>query len=131
MIGLDTNVIVRYLTQDDPAQSKKTNDLIDNTLTPAQPGFITLISVVELVWVLESCYDQSRESVHEVLSALLTPRQLMIENAEMVHLALKRLSISNGGDFSDALIAVISEFSGCDLVKTFDKKAVKAGMTLL
>ncbi|VAW70397.1 hypothetical protein MNBD_GAMMA10-3133 [hydrothermal vent metagenome] len=129
MIGLDTNVIVRYLTQDDPAQSKKANELIDNTLTPAQPGFITLISLIELAWVLESCYEQSRENVHEALNALLTPRQLMIENAEMVHLALKRFS--GGGDFSDALIAVISEFNGCDLVKTFDKKAVRVGMTLL
>ena len=130
MIGLDTNVIVRYLTQDDKAQSDKASKLIENTLTETQPGFITLISLVEVVWVLESCYDQSKQNILDVVQALLTTRQLLIENAEAAYLALKRFSAGNG-DFSDALITVISEKQGCESIKTFDKKAISLGMTLL
>jgi len=130
MIGLDTNVIIRYLTQDDKAQSNKANKLIENTLTEAQPGFISLICLVEVVWVLESCYEQSKQNILNVVQALLTSRQLLIENAEATYLALKRFSAGKG-DFSDALIAVISEQRGCESIKTFDKKATSLGMTLL
>ncbi|TDT43023.1 putative nucleic-acid-binding protein [Halospina denitrificans] len=128
MIGLDTNVVVRYLTQDDPAQAAQANEWIEQRLTPREPGFISVIVLVEVVWVLEACYDQSREAVAEVVNALLTTKQLVIDEADLVYLALKRFSASNG-DFADALIAVISENRGCSMVVSFDKKAGSVGMS--
>ncbi len=67
MIGLDTNVLVRYLTQDDKKQASKANKLIDDELTSSEPGLITLAGLVEVVWVLEACYEQSKT---EILNAL-------------------------------------------------------------
>lgn len=130
MIGLDTNVVVRYLTQDDPKQAKKASTLIETELSPSEPGFITLITLVEITWVLESCFDQSKEDVLDVLQGLLTTKQLIVESASLAYLAMRRCTKAST-DFSDALIAVISEQEGCSRVVTFDKKARAAGMELL
>ena len=56
MIGLDTNVIVRYLTQDDPVQSKQATDIVERRLTDANPGFVSIVVMVETVWVLDRAY---------------------------------------------------------------------------
>ncbi|MDX1251216.1 MAG: type II toxin-antitoxin system VapC family toxin [Gammaproteobacteria bacterium] len=130
MIGIDTNVLVRYLTQDEPKQAAKANRLIDHELSPNEPGFITLISLVEVAWLLESCYAQPKDKIVEVLHALLTTRQLLVENADMAYLAMKRY-VTGSADFSDALIAVISEHRGCGSIVTFDKKGKSIGMTVL
>lgn len=130
MIGLDTNVIIRFLTQDDPKQTKIVNDLFENKLSARNPGFICLITLVEIVWVLESCYEQDKKSILEVIDSLLTTKQLMAENADLAYLALKRFSTGNA-DFSDVLITVISENTGCSETVTFDKKASSIGMKLL
>jgi predicted nucleic-acid-binding protein len=130
MIGLDTNVLVRYLTQDHQEQADKANKLIEQQLSAHQPGYITLITLVEIVWVLESCYEQSKSEILAVVHAVLSTKQLLVEQADIVYLALKRFA--NGhADFSDALIATLSENSGCHVVFTFDKKAVSVGMELL
>lgn len=130
MIGLDSNVLVRYLTQDDKKQSAKVNALIENELTAQNPGFITAITLVEVVWVLESCYDQSKEGILNVLHAVLTTRQLVVEKADRVYMAMRRFANGNA-DFSDALITILSEQEGCSRVLTFDKRAVNVGMELL
>lgn len=130
MIGLDTNVVIRYITQDDPAQAKKATVLIEKGLSQKQPGFITLISLVEITWVLESCYGQSRTNILSVIQALLTTKQLVVENADIAYIALKRCRATQG-DFSDALIAAVAEKAGCSKVMTFDRKAKAIGMTLV
>ena len=130
MIGLDTNVLVRYLTQDDKKQSAKANALIENELTAQSPGYITAITLIEVVWVLESCYEQSKEGILDVLHALLTTRQLLVEKADKVYMAMRRFANGNA-DFSDALITILSEQEGCSRVVTFDKRAVNVGMELL
>lgn len=130
MIGIDTNVIIRYLTQDDIKQAAKANKLIDNELTSNEPGFITLICLVEIIWVLESCYGQTKEQIIGVLHSLLTTKQLLVEGADMAYLAVKRFA-GGRADFSDALIAVISENRGCGSVVTFDKKGKSVGMDVL
>lgn len=130
MIGLDTNVIVRYLTQDDKKQSTKANKLIDEQLSSTTLGFITLISLVEVTWVLESCYEQPKEALVETIHALLTTKQFLIENAEVACLALKRY-INGNADFSDSLIAALSEHYGCYQTFTFDKKGKSVGMEVL
>ena len=127
MIGLDTNVLVRYLTQDDPGQSAQANQIIEQQLTPRNPGFISSIVLIEVVWVLEACYDQTQSAIEAIINGLLTTRQLQTDEADLVYRALKRFSVGNA-DFSDALIAVISENRGCSSTLTFDKKAPSVGM---
>ncbi|MGY2293011.1 PIN domain-containing protein [Pseudomonas sp. SDO528_S397] len=127
MIGLDTNVLVRYVTQDDPAQSAKACELIES-LTTTSPGFVSLVSVVELVWVLQSCYSSTKSEVVIVLETLLRTRELTLEHAELIWKTLRKFT-SAKADFADCLIERSAHAAGCDYTATFDINAAKsAGM---
>ena len=128
MIGLDTNVLVRYFAQDDARQSAKATALIES-LTHAQPGYLSQAVLIELVWVLQRCYGASREMVAETLERVLRTQELVVQEAEHVWQALR--VYRQGGDFADCLIACVAISAGCDEVVSFDKGAAKAGMRLL
>ncbi len=130
MIGIDTNVLVRYIAQDDPAQSKLATRLIENECSPATPGYISLIVLVELVWVSESCYGASLADIAQIVRRLLSIRQLIIQEAEVVWKALRQFEGSKA-DFADSLVEQLALAAGCSSVMTFDKAAAKAGMSLL
>lgn len=123
MIGLDTNVLVRYIAQDDIKQSALATNLI-NSLTKDSPGFITLVSVVELVWVMQSCYQSTKQEVVKILETLTATRELMIENSETVIKAIRVFSNSKA-DFSDCLIERSANKAGCEYSVTFDVDAMK------
>lgn len=130
MIGLDTNVLVRYVMQDDPKQSQKASRLIES-LTPEAPGFVPLVSLVELVWVLTSCYDLTREQVSQALDGLLRAKEIVLDCAEQVSQALRTFG-AGSADFADCLIERTAAAAGCEKTMTFDAGAVKAaGMTLI
>lgn len=130
MIGLDTNVLVRYIMQDDASQADKASKLVDS-LSPEQPGFVTLVSVLELVWVLSSCFDLKREQVSQALEALLCAKQLVVDQADQVVRALRAYRTSSA-DFADCLIERTASHAGCVKTMTFDVAASKhAGMTLI
>lgn len=130
MIGLDTNVLVRYLTQDDARQSAAATRLMES-LTPADPGFVSHVVLVEAVWVLESCYEADATRLGVVIETLLRTDSVCVEHAEIVWRALRRFRAGKG-DFSDMLVAELAMDAGCSAVYTFDRGAVKhAGMTLL
>ena len=130
MIGLDTNVLVRYVTQDDPRQSPKATQLVE-ALTPQEPGSVPVVVAVELVWVLSSCYSFTREQLVQVLDTLLRSREIVMDRADQVLRALRVFSASTA-DFADCLIAVGAAHAGCDRTMTFDTGAAKAaGMTLV
>jgi predicted nucleic-acid-binding protein len=130
MIGLDTNVLVRYIMQDDARQSAKATILIES-LTKELPGFITIISVVEIVWVLTSCYALNREQIASLLDRLLSTESLLVDRAEEIWRAL-RLFQSSKADFADCLIERIAFTAGCSHTATFDVRASKAaGMALI
>jgi len=130
MIGLDTNVLVRYIAQDDPRQSPKSNSLLES-LSVEAPGFVALVSVVELYWVLSDCYSLTRDQVARAIEGLLQTREIVVDRAERVAHAL-RIFKSGGGDFADCLIALEGFAAGCERILTFDKRAAKvAGMTLI
>ena len=127
MIGLDTNVLVRYVSQDDPVQSPKATDLIES-LTAGEPGFIAMVSVVELVWVLQSCYQATKSEIVDVLETLLRTKELVVERADIVWQALRRFSDSKA-DFADCLIERCAHAAECEYTVTFDNKAARtAGM---
>ena len=131
MIGLDTNVLVRYLTQDDPKQAALANHLIDETLTAEQPGFVSTVALVELVWVLEGGYQCDRSRVTEVLERLLRSKTIVVEQAEVAWQSA-RIFASTKADFADCVIARTGHANACDRTLTFDRAAAKgAGMELL
>ncbi len=130
MIGLDTNVLVRYIMQDDPKQSPKASALIES-LNDDKPGFITLVSIVELYWVLTSSYGLTGQQVKQALEVLLRTKQIIVERADQV---LRALRVFDGGkaDFADCLIERTALSAGCEQMMTFDIGAAKhAGMTLI
>jgi predicted nucleic-acid-binding protein len=130
VIGLDTNVLVRYITQDDPKQSRLANTLIEG-LDDTSPGFVTLVTVVELCWVLESSYSFSRQQFAEVMQTLMAVDAIKLDRAASVASAVRSYVASNA-DFSDCLIERLCVTAGCERTMTFDKAAAKsAGMTLI
>lgn len=130
MIGLDTNVLVRYIMQDDPRQSPKATRLIES-LDAEHPGFVTVVSVVELYWVLTSCYGLAGHDVKQALESLLRAKQIVVDRADQVLRAV-RVFDDGKADFADCLIERIASSAGCTETVTFDAGAAKyAGMSLL
>lgn len=124
MIGLDTNVIVRYLAQDDPRQSAAATRFIERALSPENPGFITGVTLCEVAWVLAECYGADRNRIRSVVEGLLSSKQLMVDEADLVWKALRAWDVSSA-DFSDALIGQIVAARGGDKTVTFDRAAAK------
>lgn len=122
MIGLDTNVLVRYVTQDDSRQSPIATRVFERELSPDNPGFVGLITLCELVWVLEDCYAASRDHLRQVIEGLLTSRQISVEASDLVWRVLRTFAASKA-DFSDALIGEIASANGAATTLTFDKAA--------
>ncbi len=129
MTGLDTNVLVRYIMQDDPAQSAKAAALIES-LGADNPGFIPLVAIVELYWVLTTCYALSDAQAASALEALVRTKQFVVERADVVVRAL-RVFQAGKADWPDCLIERSAAHAGCSQTVTFDKRAAKhAGMVL-
>jgi predicted nucleic-acid-binding protein len=130
MIGLDTNILVRFYMQDEPAQAKKVNRLFAS-LTPENPGYVSLIVLLELHWVLKKIYKFDRASLADAALSLLSTAQIKVESASIVLSAIKNYKTISV-DFEDALIAKLALNAGCESIYTFDKTAAKyADMTLL
>jgi predicted nucleic-acid-binding protein len=130
MIGLDTNVLIRYLVQDDQGQARAASKLIEK-LTTEVPGYISLVVLAETVWVLVRGFKASREQIITVIRQMLQTAEFDIESKAAVYLALGTYEAGNA-DFVDALIAHGGRLAGCTETVTFDKHAAaNAGMRLL
>ena len=130
MIGLDTNVLVRFLTQDDPEQGPLAHALI-GSLSEAEPGFVCREVVVELVWVLERAYGLPRERIAAAVEGLLEAQDLVVETADRVAIAVQRYR-QGGAGFSDQMIGLAAVAAGCHETVTFDRKAAAMpGLRLL
>lgn len=130
MIGIDTNVLVRYLAQDDKAQSPGATAFIEKECTAAAPGFVGQVVLAEVVWVSESLYGAARPEVADIVRRILSIKQLAVQDAETAWKAL-RLFESGKADFADCLVACVAIAAGCERVVTFDRQAAGSGMTLL
>ena len=130
MIGLDTNVLLRYAIRDDMRQTQRADALID-ALTPDDPGLVTHIVLVELWWVLTRSYHMTPQRTAAFIDKLLDVKTIHTQDADLVTEALSAV-IDKHADFADALIVAIATAQGCAQVKTFDAKAVaRAGMTAI
>ena len=122
MIGLDTNVVIRYLVQDDKKQSAVASRFIEKSLTTDAPGYINHIILCEIVLVLHRCYSVNKQQVREIIEGLLTTKQFIVEDVEVAWKALRAFDADNA-DFCDALIGQANTYRGCEHTVTFDKKA--------
>ncbi len=122
MIGLDANVIVRYLAQDDPVQSGQAGELIERRLTPVVPGFVSLVAIVETVSVLERAYCFPAHEIARAIESMLATDVFVIEREAQVFAAMTALK-SDLGFFADALVGALGARAGCSVTLTFDRKA--------
>jgi predicted nucleic-acid-binding protein len=130
MTGLDTNILVRVFIEDDPEQYRKVKEFLQS-LTPESPGYVSLIALIELAWVLRSRFLLNKIQLIKCLERLLDYPELMIEDHAAVTLALHRFSQFKA-DFADCLIERLGHAAGCRETITFDVDASRfAGMTLL
>ena len=124
MIGLDTNILVRYLTQDDRVQSAAATEIIEQRLTVTNPGFISVVTMAEIVWVLDRAYRMTDKQISAAVERMLQVEVLLVENEQEVFAAMIALK-QRQGSFSDALIAQLGAKAGCRYTVTFDKKALR------
>ena len=122
MIGLDTNVLVRYLVQDDPAQARKASALIDRAAARDSAMFINHVVMCELAWVLGRGYGYAKPDLAEVIEKILLGRQFEIERKDLVWAALTDFKASRA-DFADCLIGVTNVIAACESTFTFDRSA--------
>ena len=119
MIGLDTNILVRFLVQDDPKQSERARTLIEKAIDSEMPCFVSDVVLCEMVWVLERSYKTRRFDIGRILGHLLRARHLTFTSLERLFAALESYHAGNG-DFADYLIREHSRAEGCEAVATFD-----------
>lgn len=130
MIGLDTNVLLRFLLKDDPAQAAQVHTLFRG-LTAEQPGWIGIATILEVVWVLSSNKAMNRESIAFSVSRLLSLDTVVVEQSGAVAWAIQRFR-SGKADFADCLNAATARAAGCVRTMTFDRIAARdAGMELI
>ncbi len=125
MIGIDTNVLVRYLVQDDLLQSQLASNFIELQCSEETPAFISGIVLCELVWVLESAYDYPKKIIADVLEKILKTRQFHLQHPEILWQALREYK-NKSVDFADSYIAHLSLANECSHTVTFDKKAARS-----
>ncbi len=124
MIGLDTNVLVRYLAQDDPVQSARATEIIERRLSDENPGFVSVVAMVETVWVLDRAYGLSDEDIVAAIERTLQVDTLVVESEHEVFAAMIALE-EGSGSFADGLIGALGAAAGCSATLTFDRKALR------
>jgi len=129
VIGLDTNVMARYIMRDDLVQTPLADSVL-SSLTARDPGFLSLVVLVELWWVLGRAYGRTTGERLRLFKEILDTDELRVESEQIVTLALAE--VGKGADFADSLIGILAQKVGCRTTVTFDREAARhPGMTLL
>jgi len=124
MLGIDTNILIRYLTRDDPSQYEKARRLIDREVTRGEPVLISLLVLLETEWVLRSRYNLAKAEISTTFSALLEAADVVLEDEPTIEAALYSWKDS-AADFADCLIESHNRRLGCRATATFDRRASK------
>lgn len=128
MIAIDTNVLLRYLVQDDERQGALARQLLEDGLSPETPGFVTLVAVRELDWVLRDRYRFEAKTVARVLAGLMSASNLVFQDPQALEAALSY----EHGDLADNILHHVGQERGCSQTLTFDKKFARLkGVKLL
>jgi len=124
MIGLDTNILVRYITLDDPTQASRAAHIIEQQFNADEPAFVSLVTIVELAWVLDSFYEFTGAQIAAAIERILGIPALSVQNEREVYTAMVALR-TGAGSFDDALIGALGRWAGCSTTFTFDRKAAR------
>ena len=124
MLGIDTNVLVRYLVRDDRSQYERARRLIHREVNTGEPVFVSLLVLLEMEWVLRSRYELAKPDIVAVLSSLLQTAELAFEDEPSVEHAIYSWKNSLA-EFADCLIDARNRRLGCRATATFDRKALK------
>ena len=124
MIAIDTNILVRYITQDDEAQSKAAENLLAKYSNKFQSIFINNIVMCELIWVLEKGYSYNQEQIASTIRVILSTEEFAFEYHNILWLALEDYELKKV-DFSDSLISKLNHHLGFKQTFSFDKAAIK------
>lgn len=119
MIGIDSNVLIRFLTRDDEKQFEEAKKLLLLECSSDRPGFINTVVLAEMIWVLRRTHKVSRDNIASVVEHLLDLEQLLIDSSDSVRAALVIYRQSKA-DFSDCLIGLLNKKAGCEKSLTFD-----------
>ena len=123
MIGLDTNILVRHLAQDDPVQSAKATELVERRLSEENPGFVSIVAMVETAWVLDRAYGLADDEIAAAIERTLQADVLVVEDEQEVFAAMIALKEGHGS-FADALIGGLGGRAGCTHTLTFEKEGL-------
>ena len=123
MKGADTNVLVRYLVEDDPAQCRKARAFVDGVLEGGEELFLPQVVMCELVWVLSAAYGFRRVDIAAILDDVLRSEGIVVEDADLVARAADAYATSRA-DFADHLLGEQGRHAGCSAVGTFDRSLV-------
>lgn len=126
MIGLDTNVLLRYIVRDDAAQAQAASRLIETRCSREQPGHVSHVVLAELAWVLGRGYGYAKAEVVKVLAAILSSAELKVQEAALAWAALRAFQ-SGQADFADYLIGAVNADCDCEMTFTFDKRTAQSG----
>lgn len=127
MIAIDSSVLVRYLAQDDEAQAARATRLLEEELTPSDPGIVTVTALLETSWVLRRNYGQEWDAIYAIVSRMLAASNLVVEHADSVALAIEERA-----RFADSLIHLTGRALGANRTVTFDRKFARMeGVELL
>ena len=124
MLGIDTNVLVRFLVRDDEAQFEKANRLIKREVGAKEDVFVSLLVLLETEWVLRSRYNLQKTEIIEAISGLLDAAEVRLEDEPAIEETLF-IWKDSPADFADCLIGAHNRRLGCRATATFDAKAVK------
>jgi predicted nucleic-acid-binding protein len=130
VIGIDTNVLVRHFVQDDPEHGAEATRFLTTECTVDRPGFVGVVALCELAWVLGRFYRYSRDDVLAAVRTLLATSTARVEQAQLVRQAVDRVQ-RQGGDFSDHLILLLNLQNGCEATVTFDRRFARLDGTRL
>lgn len=126
MLAVDTNVLVRLITNDDPKQALRAQMALDAELNAGRECMVGHMVVCEVMWVLKGLYGYSLAQRQATLAALLAFPGLRFEALPVLLSAAKAWQ-NHDGDFADHLIGAQMQSLGCEAVLTFDKRASKSG----
>ncbi len=118
------NVILRYLLQDDPKQASQANHIFERLLSRQNPGFISVATMLEVVWVLRSLLRQTPSQIATHLENFLAADSLEVQNEQQIFEAASALR-SGTGEFEGALIGALNAWAGCSCTLTFDRRAAR------
>ncbi|KAA3617303.1 MAG: PIN domain-containing protein [Calditrichaeota bacterium] len=124
MTGIDTNLLVRFLVNDDEIQAKEVLRIFKNAERKKDYFFVSILVTLELIWVLKAVYNLPREQIVLAIESLISMPILKLEKLDAIHKMVSE-SKQKSNDLSDLLIAHCSFLSGCEKILTFDKRAAK------